>query len=206
MTLRRKIRWLTWIGLIGCLMAAIPALYLLRQGMIAEREQVAAALVDSAGLLLRDLERSASSGAISGDEARDRARTALQALSAKPFHVRIFTDGIVPPGWPAIDRAVTAILAQPGAPHSIASLAQEVRMSRATFIRHFSRLTGMSPMQYVTRARLDHAAQLLRTTALPVKVIAAQIGFQNRSHFSRAFREAHGADPSNFRRAEAVEA
>ncbi|PWC64562.1 diguanylate cyclase [Azospirillum sp. TSH7] len=108
MTLRRKIRWLTWIGLIGCLMAAIPALYLLRQGMIAERGQVAAALVDSAGVLLRDLERSASSGAISGDEARDRARTALQALSAKPFHVRIFTDGIVPPGWPAIDRAVTA--------------------------------------------------------------------------------------------------
>ncbi|BAI70823.1 GGDEF domain-containing protein [Azospirillum sp. B510] len=108
MTLRRKIRWLTWIGLIGCLMAAIPALYLLRQGMVAERAQVAAALVDSAGLLLRDLERSAESGAISGDEARDRARTALLALAAKPFHVRIFADGIVPAGWPSIDRAVTA--------------------------------------------------------------------------------------------------
>ncbi|WP_042701255.1 bifunctional diguanylate cyclase/phosphodiesterase [Azospirillum sp. B506] len=108
MTLRRKIRWLTWIGLIVCLMAAIPALYLLRQGMIVERGQIAAALVDSTGLLLRDLERSATSGAISGDEARDRARTALLALSAKPFHVRIFTDGIVPAGWSAMNRAVTA--------------------------------------------------------------------------------------------------
>ena len=108
MTLRRKIRWLTWIGLIGCLMAAIPALHLLRQGMVAEREQVAAALVDSAKRLAGDLERSAASGAISGDEARDRARTALLALAAKPFHVRIFTDGVVPPGWSAIDRAVTA--------------------------------------------------------------------------------------------------
>ncbi|MBP2309058.1 EAL domain-containing protein [Azospirillum melinis] len=108
MTLRRKIRWLTWIGLIGCLMAAIPALYLLRQGMIAERGQLAAALVGSAGLLLQDLERSAASGAISGDEARARARTALLALSAKPFHVKLFTDGVVPPNWPAIDRAVTA--------------------------------------------------------------------------------------------------
>lgn len=108
MTLRRKIRWLTWIGLIGCLMAAIPALHLLRQGMIAERGQLAAALVESAGLLLQDLERSAASGAISGDEARDRARTALLALSAKPFHVKLFTDGVVPPNWPAIDRAVTA--------------------------------------------------------------------------------------------------
>ncbi len=108
MTLRRKIRWLTWIGLIGCLMAAIPALYLLRQGMIAEREQVAAALVDSAGGLLRELDRSAASGAMSAEEARDRARTALRALAAKPFHVTIFTDGIVPPGWPPMDRSVTA--------------------------------------------------------------------------------------------------
>lgn len=108
MTLRRKIRWLTWIGLIGCLMAAIPALFLLRQGMIAERGQVAAALVSSAEGLLGDLDRSAASGAISADEARERARQALRALSAKPFHVTIFTDGVLPPGWPALDRAVTA--------------------------------------------------------------------------------------------------
>ncbi|MFP5516851.1 MAG: putative bifunctional diguanylate cyclase/phosphodiesterase [Alphaproteobacteria bacterium] len=108
MTLRRKIRWLTWIGLIGCLMAAIPALYLLRQGMIAERGQVAAALVEAAGGLLRDLDLEASSGAMSAEEARDRARTALRALAAKPFHVTIFTDGVVPPGWPPMDRSVTA--------------------------------------------------------------------------------------------------
>ncbi|CBS87984.1 EAL domain-containing protein [Azospirillum lipoferum] len=108
MTLRRKIRWLTWIGLIGCLMAAIPALYLLRQGMIAERERVAAALVESAGGLLRDLDRSAASGAMSAEEARDRAQTALRALAAKPFHVTIFTDGVVRPGWPPMDRSVTA--------------------------------------------------------------------------------------------------
>ncbi|KAF1854067.1 hypothetical protein Lal_00005284 [Lupinus albus] len=89
-------------------MAAIPALYLLRQGMIAERGQVAAALVESARLLLRELEQSAASGAISSDEAHERAQTALLALSAKPFHVKIFTDGVIPTGWPAIDRAVTA--------------------------------------------------------------------------------------------------
>ena len=108
MTLRRKIRWLTWIGVIGCLMAAIPALYLLRQGMIAEREQVASALVESAGGLMRDLDRSAASGAISAEEARARALTALRALAAKPFHLTIFTDGVVPPGWPPMDRSVTA--------------------------------------------------------------------------------------------------
>jgi transcriptional regulator GlxA family with amidase domain len=54
-------------------------------------------------------------------------------------------------------------------------------------------------MQFVAKVRLDHARELLRTTDLPVKVVAARVGFQDRSHFSRAFRQAHGADPSQYR-------
>jgi AraC family transcriptional activator of mtrCDE len=104
-----------------------------------------------------------------------------------------------PNGESRIGRAVAAILTDPGSAHSIASLADLVGMSRATFIRHFARATGMNPMQFVAKARLDHAAELLRSTALPVKTIAARIGFTNRSHFSRAFRRVHGMDPSHFR-------
>lgn len=104
-----------------------------------------------------------------------------------------------PPGEARIGRAITAVLSDPGAAHSIDSLAAGVRMSRATFIRHFARAAGMNPMQFVAKARLDHAAELLRSTTLPVKVIAAQAGYLDRSHFSRAFRGAHGVDPSNFR-------
>lgn len=99
-----------------------------------------------------------------------------------------------------VGEAVAAILAQPGAPHSIASLANGVGMSRATFIRHFAKLTGANPMAFVAQSRLDHATEMLRTTALPVKLVAARSGFADRSHFSRAFRRAHGCDPSQFRR------
>ncbi len=106
MTLRRKIRWLTWLGLIGCLMAAIPALYLLRHGLIAERERMTGALVDSSRTMLSDLEREAASGAIPRDDAQARARLALRALVGDPFHVAVFTDGVVPPGWPPIQHAV----------------------------------------------------------------------------------------------------
>jgi AraC family transcriptional regulator, activator of mtrCDE len=104
-----------------------------------------------------------------------------------------------PGGDPRVERAIAAVLVNPGAAHSIASLADLVGMSRATFIRHFAKATGMNPMQFVAKARLDHAAELLRSTNLPVKVIAAQIGLTNRSHFSRAFRREHGMDPSAFR-------
>lgn len=106
MTLRRKIRWLTWLGLIGCLMAAIPALYLLRHGLIAERERMTGALVDSSRTMLSDLEREAAAGAIPRDDAQARARLALRALVGDPFHVAVFTDGVVPPGWPPIQHAV----------------------------------------------------------------------------------------------------
>lgn len=99
-----------------------------------------------------------------------------------------------------IGKAVTAILADPGAAHSIIALAERSGMSRATFMRHFSRVTGMNPMQFVAKARLDQAAELLRTTQLPIKSVAAQMGFGDRSHFSRAFRRAHGVDPTSFRR------
>nr|WP_246352220.1 AraC family transcriptional regulator [Sphingomonas xinjiangensis] len=106
---------------------------------------------------------------------------------------------------PRVAKVVSAVLTDPGSPHSIASLAELIGMSRATFIRHFMRATGMNPMQFVAKARLDHAAELLRSTDLPVKSVAARIGYLNRSHFSRAFRRAHGMDPSQFRSAQAGE-
>lgn len=108
MTLRRKIRWLTWIGLIGCLMAVIPALYLLQHGLIAERERMTGALADSAATLLRELNASVEAGAIAREDAQTRGRLALRALAGDPFHVTVFTDGTVSPGWPPVERSVVA--------------------------------------------------------------------------------------------------
>jgi len=106
MTLRRKIRWLTWIGLIGCLMAAIPALYLLRSGMISERERLTTALVESAHAMLAEVNAAVEAGAVPRDEAQAQARLALRALGRDPFHVSVFTDGRVPAGWPEEAAAI----------------------------------------------------------------------------------------------------
>lgn len=108
MTLRRKIRWLTWIGLIGCLMAAIPALYLLRSGLIAERERLTLALVESAHAMLGEINTAIVAGALPRDEGQGQARLALRALGRDPFHVSVFTDGSVPPGWMGEGHSVRA--------------------------------------------------------------------------------------------------
>jgi AraC family transcriptional activator of mtrCDE len=100
---------------------------------------------------------------------------------------------------PRLGKAVAAVLDKPAASHSVASLASVAGMSRSAFAREFSHSLAMSPMAFVARTRLHHGAELLRSTKLPVKLIAASIGFASRSHFSRAFASAYGADPSRFR-------
>jgi AraC family transcriptional regulator, activator of mtrCDE len=141
-------------------------------------------------------------GALLDEVERPGLGTVLVASALMKLYLvqaaRLLTQGD-PNAESRVGRAIAAILTDPGSGHSIASLAALVGMSRATFIRHFAKATGLNPMQFVAKARLDHAAELLRSTALPVKTIAARIGFQNRSHFSRAFRRAHGVDPSHFR-------
>ncbi|MGI8526207.1 MAG: helix-turn-helix domain-containing protein [Pseudolabrys sp.] len=101
---------------------------------------------------------------------------------------------------PRLGKAVLAVLDRPAAPHTVAMLASAAGMSRSAFAREFAASFALTPMEFVTKIRLHHAAELLRSTAVSVKAIAAGIGFASRSHFSRVFRDAYGTDPRNFRR------
>jgi AraC-like DNA-binding protein len=99
-----------------------------------------------------------------------------------------------------IGRAIAAILDCPSADHSVTSLAREAGMSRSAFARDFKATLGVTPMEFVTRIRLNLARRLLVSTVRSVEAIAAEVGFSSRSHFSRVFREHYGTDPSTFRR------
>jgi AraC family transcriptional activator of mtrCDE len=107
--------------------------------------------------------------------------------------------------WTAADderiRAVIdAVLRDPGADWPIARLARVAAMSRATFIRHFSRDTGMTVGAFLTHIRLMTAAELLTETELTVAAVAGRVGYRSESAFSRAFRLATGSTPARFRR------
>jgi transcriptional regulator GlxA family with amidase domain len=99
-----------------------------------------------------------------------------------------------------IGRAIAAILDCPSTDHSVTSLAREAGMSRSAFARDFRATLGVTPMEFVTRIRLNLARRLLVSTVRSVETIAAEIGFSSRSHFSRVFRDHYGTDPSTFRR------
>lgn len=91
------------------------------------------------------------------------------------------------------------ILEHPEEPHSLDLLARTAGMSRTAFAERFAEVFDQTPMDVVKRARLSRAAGLLTATELPVKTIAAKVGFSGRSHFSRAFTDHFGSSPAEFR-------
>jgi AraC-like DNA-binding protein len=78
-------------------------------------------------------------------------------------------------------------------------MAREAGLSPYHFLRTFERLTGLTPHQYVRRARLRNAAT--RLAAEPVRVIdiAFDCGFGDVSNFNRAFRAEFGVSPRAYR-------
>ncbi|MFD1953582.1 helix-turn-helix domain-containing protein [Paenibacillus thailandensis] len=65
--------------------------------------------------------------------------------------------------------------------------------------RMFKASTGLSPMAYAAKVRIEKAVQLLRSTELTVEEIAREVGYANGSYFSKAFRGRTGFPPSEFR-------
>lgn len=82
---------------------------------------------------------------------------------------------------------------------SLGDIAASASLSKSECNRCFRRYFQMTPFQFLINCRLEHAAQLLRTTADPVGDIARACGFQDPSYFNRLFRRLKGMTPTAFR-------
>lgn len=100
-----------------------------------------------------------------------------------------------------VRRVEAILLADPAAPHTVASLAARVALSPSRLAHLFVEQTGRTPMQAVRDARLRHASRLLEATDLTVEAIAAASGFASPFHFSRVFRDRFGTPPASYRTA-----
>lgn len=89
------------------------------------------------------------------------------------------------------------------APHTLAELARLVHLSPRGLTRAFDRATGLSPLEYQQRLRLEQARTLLTETDLSVRKVAARCGFADERHLRRLFRVRLGQSPSQLRRSTA---
>ncbi len=79
------------------------------------------------------------------------------------------------------------------------STANAAGVSPFHFLRLFSNVLGVTPHQYLVRARLRHAARLLADDARSITSIAFDVGFGDLSNFVRTFHRAAGVSPRRFR-------
>jgi AraC family transcriptional activator of mtrCDE len=100
---------------------------------------------------------------------------------------------------PRLSKVIGVMLDRPEDPFTLERLADVAGMSRASFAEQFKKAFGRTAMDFLKELRLRRAAQLLEATDLPVKTIAARVGFSSRSHFSRTFKAAMHLEPTAYR-------
>jgi AraC-like DNA-binding protein len=83
---------------------------------------------------------------------------------------------------------------------SLREAARQASLSPSRFSAVFKEQTGVSPVDYHIRLRIQAAAQLLDTTNLSIKEIAARLGYEDPYYFSRVFRKVTGFAPLVYRR------
>ncbi len=84
---------------------------------------------------------------------------------------------------------------------SIPELASRAGMSMSSLLRHFKRINGSSPKEYILGLRVNYACELLGHTSSNISQIAFQAGFVDSNYFSREFRRMTGKTPSEYRAA-----
>ncbi|GGS89287.1 AraC family transcriptional regulator [Streptomyces violaceus] len=102
-------------------------------------------------------------------------------------------------GDPVVGSVLRLIHGEPGRPWTVAALAREAGVSRATLARRFTDVVGMPPMAYLTGRRIDVAADLLVESDATIDTVARQVGYGSGFAFSAAFKRARGISPQRHR-------
>jgi transcriptional regulator GlxA family with amidase domain len=109
-------------------------------------------------------------------------------------------------GWlagardPVVSKSLAILHNRVDHPWTIAELAEAVGISRTALVDRFDKYLSEPPMAYLTRWRLQLAAQALTTTARGVADIAAEVGYESEAAFNRAFKRLFGTPPARYRR------
>jgi len=85
-------------------------------------------------------------------------------------------------------------------PLRLEDLAGQAGMGKFHFLRQYRRATGRTPMQDVRRIRAEAARDLIITSSLPLKAIAARVGISNEYYLHRVFRLVFKTTPGQLRR------
>lgn len=100
----------------------------------------------------------------------------------------------------SVAQALRLLNEAPAARWTLRRLARRAGTSRAALVRKFRASTGMSPLRYLARLRMDLAAVRLLESDASLAEIAREVGYDSEFAFNRAFKRERGLPPGVFRR------
>lgn len=96
--------------------------------------------------------------------------------------------------------ALLAVRENPGAAWTVPGIAAQAGLSVSQTARRIRELTGLSPREFVIRARIERARRLMEESAMSLEQIAASLGYTDVYFFHRQFKAVAGVTPGRWRR------
>lgn len=82
---------------------------------------------------------------------------------------------------------------------SVSTVAEKSDITRGHLYKIFKEKLNLSPIQFITRCRIEESLLLLRSTELSINDISSAVGFKDPYYFSNVFKKTVGVSPSDYR-------
>jgi signal transduction histidine kinase/ligand-binding sensor domain-containing protein/DNA-binding response OmpR family regulator len=126
-------------------------------------------------------------------------RELLQKLFEKKISVQTSEDKIVSLDDKLVQNAIKVVEENlSNADFSVEMMSRELGVSRVHLYKKLLAITGQSPVEFIRRIRLQHAAQFLQKSQLTVAEVAYKVGFNNRKYFTKYFKDEYKILPSQY--------
>jgi AraC family transcriptional regulator, transcriptional activator FtrA len=130
------------------------------------------------------------------------ARRLIIASHREGYHAQPITRGIhSEPEDDRLTRSMDWALSHLGESITVDSLADRAHMSSRTYLRHFTKVTGTSPIRWLMIQRIRASLPLLEATTLSIEKVAAKVGFDHAATYRYHFRRTMGTSPTAYRKA-----
>ncbi|HEX5115414.1 MAG TPA: AraC family transcriptional regulator [Pseudonocardiaceae bacterium] len=195
--LRRELAWMQEDPLLGYLLWSGP-FAMQRRGLLTSRLESDALRDCVEHLEALDRLRSLPIGLHRGDII-GRLALLLSALARAVDQGREGTSTPAGPTHPAVITAMRMMEAAPAYKWTLTELAQRLHLAPGYLIRLFKSATGLPPMAYLSRFRVETAAEMLLHTDQPVTQIGTSVGWPDQNYFARRFKAHYGLAASTYR-------
>ncbi|MGO4495569.1 response regulator [Paenibacillus sp. 2RAB27] len=121
---------------------------------------------------------------------KERVRTIMHEVESEE------TQGIDKHKQQMIDRYILEHLSEN---ISLVAIANHLYLNPSYFSRFFKKMTGLNFTDYVHHSKMKIALQMLKNRELTIEMIAAKLGYSDRTYFSKVFKKYNGISPVDYK-------